>query len=219
MRALLVLVITLLSVYVEAAPVNLLGRTINLIIPEGYCEAGGHPAETKLVNRIRKAMGTSNQILALFADCKELDDLRKGRRAALDNYGLILAQTPKGQLRPLKGVSRSEYIQMIRAQIGHVPDGLKEAEARIKQYFPAMLQSYENLGLLGTDSNGLYVGLLQTWIDDTGRPKPLLGVVGTTLIKKLTFSINLYQAYRNSPDLRGLLARQQTAMANFVANN
>ena len=218
LRLLLSVAITLLSTGLEARPVNLLGRPIELVIPSGYCEAGGHPADTEWVSRTREGIGTSNQILAFFADCKELDDFRKGKRTTLDNYGNIFAQSPKGQLRALKGVSRLEYIQMISAQSGYMSESLKKAEVRVKQYIPEY-QSHENLGLLATDSNGLYMGVLVTMTDDTGRPRSIVGVFGMTLVKELSISIGISQAYRNTPDLRGLLARQQTAIASLVRGN
>ena len=219
LRLLLSIVIPLLSIGAEASPVTLLGRSIEPVIPSGYCAVGGHPADTELVSSTREGIGTSNQILALFADCKELDDFRKGRRTMLDNYGQILAQTPKGQLRALKGVSRPDYIQKMSSGQAGFTDAFKKAEARAKQYVRGY-QSHENPGLHSTDSNGLYVGLLMTMTDHTGRPRPIVGVAGLTLVKELSFTINLYQAYRNTPDLRGLLARQQTAIASFVrANN
>jgi hypothetical protein len=205
--------------FVEAGQVNLLGQIVNAAIPTGFCEVGNHPADAEMVGRTREVIGNSNQILALFADCKELDDLRKGKRLMLDNYGQILAQTPKGQLRAIKGVSRSEYIQKISAKSGNMPDALKQAENRVKQYVPKY-QSHESLGLLGTDTNGLYVGLLMSMTDDTGRARSILGVVGMTLVKEFSITINLYQVYKNSPDLRGLLSRQQGAIASLVnANN
>jgi hypothetical protein len=218
LRLLLSVVLTLLSVGAEAGSVNLLGRSIELVIPAGYCEIGGHPADTEFVSRARESIGTSNKILALFADCKELDDFRKGKKTMLNNYGTILAQTPNGQLRALKGVSRLEFIQKISARSGYIPEALKKAEARVRQYYPG-LQRQEYLGLLATDSNGLYLGLLTTMADDTGRPRSIVGTLGLTLVKELSFSINLYQVYKSTPDLRGLLARQQTAIASFVRAN
>lgn len=218
LRTILVTVITLLSAGAEAATVNLLGRTIEIVIPAGYCEVGGHPAEAELVRRTKEGIGDSNQILVLFAECKELEDFRKGRRTMIDNYGQILAQTPKGQLRAIKGVSRAKYIQEISGK-SNWTEAFKKAEVRVKQYAPGY-QSQENLGLISTDANGLYMGILMTLTDDKGRPRPIIGVVGMTLVKELSISINLYQGYRKAPDLRGILARQQSAMANFVrANN
>jgi hypothetical protein len=217
MRILLVSLITMFSIVAEAATVNLLGRTIEVVIPAGYCEVGGNPAENELVRRTKEGIGDSNQILVLFAACKELEDFRKGRRTMIDNYGQILVQTPKGQLRAIRGVSRAKYIQEISAK-SNWADAFKKAEARIKQYSPGY-QS-ENLGLISTDANGLYMGILITLTDDKVGPRPVIGVVGMTLVKELSISINLYQVYRKEPDLRGILLRQQSAMANFVrANN
>lgn len=218
MRMTLVIVITLLSIGAEAATVNLLGRTIAVVIPAGYCEFGGHPAEAELVRSTKECIGDSNQILVLFAECKELENFRKGRRTMLDNYGQILAQTPKGQLRAIKGVSRSEYIRRLSSKSSW-EEALKKAEARVKQYFSGY-QSSESLGLISTDANGLYMGILMTLTDDKGSPRQIIGVIGITLVKELSISINLYQVYRKEPDLRGILLRQQSAMANFVrANN
>lgn len=218
LRTLLFSVITLFSIGVEAATVNLLGRPIEVVIPTGYCEVGGHAADAELVKRTKEGIGNSNQILALFAECKELEDFRKGRRTMIDNYGQILAQTPKGQLRAMKGVSRSEYIQKISALSNYMPEAFKKAEARAKQYIPGY-QSQENLGLISTDTNGLYMGILMTLTDNNGHPRQIVGVLGMTLVKELSISINLYQAYRSSPNLRGLLARQQSAMASFISAN
>lgn len=219
LRSLLIFLVAFLALEAEAATISLLGRSIDVVIPTGYCEAGGHPADAELVSRTRDGIGNTNQILSLFADCKELDDFRRGRRVLLDNYGQILAQKPKGQLRAIKGVSRSEYIRKMSAQANYFPEAFKKAEARARQFVPGY-KSHESLGLLSTDSNGLYVGLLMTIGDEAGRPRPVVGVVGMTLVRELSISVNLYQAYRNTPDLRGLLARQQSAMANFVrANN
>ena len=123
-----------------------------------------------------------------------------------------------GQLRAMKGVSLSEYIQKISALSNYMPEAFKKAEARAKQYNPGY-QAQENLGLISTDANGLYMGILGTLTDDTGRPRQIVGVLGMTLVKELSISINFYQAYKKSPNLRGLLTRQQSAMASFVRAN
>jgi hypothetical protein len=209
----------LTSLNVAAGTVELLGRLIDPVIPNGYCEVGGHSADTDMVNRTKEAIGSSNRILLLFADCKELSEFRKGKRNVLDNYGQILAQTPKGQLRALKGVSRQEFVKKMAAQSDYIPDALQKAETRAKQYIPGY-QRQESLGLLTADANGLYVGLLMTLTGDAGQPRPIVGIFGMTIVKDLVLSINIYQAYQATPDLRGLLSKQQNAMDKFVrANN
>jgi len=215
-RMFFVLLISLFSIRAEAATVELLDRPIEIIIPSGYCEVGGQPEDKEIVNRTKEAIGINNQVLALFADCKELKEFRKGKRAAFDNYGQILAQTPKGQLRAQKDISRDEYIKKIGGS--NLSEACKKAQARAKQYIPGY-QNFENLGVLSTDSNGIYVGLLMSMTDDTGKIKPIVGIVGITLVKELPISINLYQAYKGSPNLQSLLTLQKTAIANFVRKN
>jgi len=218
LRAPLVFLFALLALEAEAATVNLLGRSIEVAIPTGYCEVGAHPAEADIVRRTREGIGNSNQVLVMFADCNELEDFRNGKRMMFDNFGQILAQTPKGQLRVLKGISRSEYIQKISGKTNNFTEAMKKGEARAKQ-FSQMTLSSENLGVLSTDSNGLYIGALVTMTDDTGLPRSMIGIVGMTLVREMSITINLYQAYRKSPDLRGLLARQQSAIASLVRMN
>ena len=222
LRVLIVFLIALLALEAEAATVNLLGRSIEVAIPTGYCEIGPHPAEAEIVSRTREAIGNSNQILAMFADCTEREDLRNGNRTMFDNYGLILAQTPNGQLRALKGVSRSEYIRVLSGKLGgkgtSIIEAMKKGETRIKQ-FDSGAHLDEYLGLLSTDSNGLHVGMLMTLSGDTGKQKPIAGVSGLTVVKEMSISINFYQAYKTSPDFRGLLTHTQSAIASLVRVN
>ena len=214
----IIVLIIFLTTDAAASPVNLSGRMIEAVIPTGYCEADAHPTVIKVMDRVGKTIGNSNQILAMFADCKELIELREGGRKMLDNYGLILAQTPKDKLLILKGVARSEYIKTVKGQVNYFPDAIKKAETRVKQFVPGL--GVENLGMLSADSNGIYIGLLMTMADETERPRATIAVMGMTLVREISITINIYQAYWNSPDLRGLLARQQAAMATFVrANN
>jgi len=218
LRLLLLSLFTFFAINAQAATAMLLGRSIEIVIPNGYCEFGNHPADAEMVRRVREGIGNSNQIIVLFADCRELEKFRRVKGSMLDNYGQILAQTPKGQLRAFKDVTRPEFIQKMSGQT-NFSDAFNKAETRLKQFIPSF-QSQENLGLLSTDSNGLYVGALATITDDEGKPRTIMGVLGMTLVKELPISINLYQVYKKSPDLRGLLIRQQSAMAGFVrANN
>jgi hypothetical protein len=100
LRLLLLSFFAFLAVDAQAATITLLGRSVEIVIPSGYCEFSNHPADAEMVRRLRDGIGDSNQIIVLFADCRELEKFRRVKGAMLDNYGQILAQTPKGQLTP-----------------------------------------------------------------------------------------------------------------------
>jgi len=103
LRPLFVLVLALVSLTdASAGSVTLLGQPIEIVIPPGYCEIGTHPADVEMVKFVREGIGTTNRVLALFAACGELEEFRTGKRKVIDNYGWILVQTSKGELRAYK---------------------------------------------------------------------------------------------------------------------
>jgi hypothetical protein len=55
--------------------------------------------------------------------------------------------------------------------------------------------------------------------DETNQLRRILGITGRTLIKELPVSINMYQAYKGSPNVGALLARQKSALAAIVKAN
>lgn len=217
-RLALLVSMLVLGTHVQAGQATVLGRLIELAVPAGYCEAGKHPAEAEVVRRTKEGIGTSNEVLVMFANCRELDELRAGKRQLFDNYGQILIQRPKGQLRAIPGITRADYISKISGQAGAFPDAFKKAETRMRAFFPEY-QSMENLGAIDKDENGLYVGLLLAITADTGQPRRIVGIVGLTLTRQLPVSLNLYQAYGSTPDLQALLTRQKAALAVFVQRN
>ncbi|GAO37771.1 hypothetical protein SCT_3208 [Sulfuricella sp. T08] len=77
-RLILFSLVAVFALEAQATIVTVLGRQINVVIPTGYCEVGKHPADVELVRSTRDGIGNSNQILAMFADCRELDEFRKG---------------------------------------------------------------------------------------------------------------------------------------------
>lgn len=218
-RSLLVLCITLFTQEAQAGSVNLLGHQIMLPIPPGYCEMGGHPADNELLRLGKESVGNSNELLVAFADCSELKELRNGKRVLLDHFGQILAQKSNGQLANFPGMARPLFLQKMSQRAGSTNEAMKNANTKLRQVTSGYT-GFENLGILKVDENGMYVGLVLGMVTPSGQPRSLLGVSALTLIKEMSMSINLYQTYKGAPDLPGLLAAQQSAMAKFVkANN
>jgi hypothetical protein len=222
MRCLLsLLVITASAAAPAAAPrqVMLLGQAIAVPIPAGYCELGQHLAEAAVVDRLRAGLGNTNTVLAVFADCAEAAELRRGARAGVDNYGQIMAPRPAGELRRFSGVPRAEYIRQLSARADGILPGAMERGVERAQSFVPDTKFQESLGVLATDTNGLYFGVLMSAPYPDGEQKAVLGVVGMTLVKELPISINLYRAYKGAPELPELLARQRNALAGLVRAN
>lgn len=220
-RGVLLVFFTLLSISTQAGTVNLLGRQVEVVMPSGYCELGMHPSDADLIRRlnvIHGINGNESQTLSTFADCKELEDLRNGKRLRVANYGTIYVPTPNGQIPVMKGITRSEFIQAAKQDGQSVTDNaLKTFESRVRERLPSL--QVRSIALLRIDSNGAYYGALVSYTDDKGKPGQSVSIMGATLVKELPVFINLVQVYTKSPDIRGLLSRQQAAIAQFVHAN
>lgn len=221
LHAIFILIFVGCASIARSEQVILLDRAIEIPIPNGYCQVGKHPTDAEMLIRITEGLGNSNKILTMFANCKELEDFRRGKRMLLDNFGQILVPTPKGKLGAFEGFSRGKFIAKLSGSgvRESFDEGLKMGEARLKE-IESSYQSVENLGSLGMDDNGLYTAIVLTMTDDTNQLRRILGITGTTLIKELPVSINIYQAYKGAPNLEALLAKQKSALSGIVkANN
>ncbi len=222
LRLLLFLQLLFVSIQAQSATFNLQGRSISVDTPTGYCEVGGQTADNDILQLNRNTIGPDNQLLTMIVVCKELDDYRNRRRTMVDNYGIIVVQAPKGQIRIIKGGSRAEFIRQVATSANNAgtADTIKKAEARLKQNAPTLQNiDVENLGLLATDSNGLYMGVIKNMKFSNGESLSVVGVMGMTLVKDIIISIILYQPTTSSQSLQNLLTRQQSRMADFVKLN
>jgi len=225
LRILLSQLFVLLAFGANASPVNLAGRQIEVVIPSGYCALSEeNPSDAEVIRVTKAGMENgSNQILVLFADCKEQSEVRGGKRQTYDNYGQILAQMRKGKLEPLKGVSRSEFIRKIggTSPTVNVNQVVQSAVARYNAALSGGSISYDAQKpyWLISDQNGSFYGMLGQLVDVYGKKSNLFAVLGISLIKEMSLTINIYQKFKGEPPVAQLLAKQQAAMAALVLGN
>jgi len=223
LRLIILQVLVLMAVAAQAAPVNLAGRKIEIPIPAEYCQFGKRFIDVELARTILSEIGNDNLVLAFFANCEELDAYRHGKRAALDNFGLVFAQARKGSNpEPIAGLSRPEFIRKNGGVI--VPNLADVVEVGETQY--KLAQARGNLSFqsqqpfrLQADQNGAYFAIFGQLSDGRGKPSIVLGVFGITLVKEMFLSIEIYRRFSAAPPIEELLERQQAAMAKLVTAN
>ena len=223
MRLIILQLLVLMAVGVQAAPVTVAGRKIEIPIPAEYCQFGKRFIDVELARVILSEIGNDNLVLAFFANCEELDAYRHGKMAALDNFGLVFAQARKGSNpEPITGLSRPEFIKKNGGVI--IPNLADVVEIGESQY--KLAQARGNLSLqsqqpfrLQADQNGAYFAIFGQLSDGRGKASTVLGVFGITLVKEMFLSIEIYQRFSGSPPIEALLERQQAAMAKLVAAN
>ncbi len=230
MRSGLAVLILLLSIAAQAETVMLGGRKIQMVLPAGYCKLDrSNPVDAEVI-RVGMATvdSTRAELLTIFGACGELDELRRGRREKLSNYGQVLAMKTKGEIVPMANVSRQDLIkQLANIPIDSMMDksafdkATKAAEARYKKAL-----NDENVALeaqrpsfLHADANAAYLAVQGRYAEGKEKPHHVFCVTGLTLVNGLVLSINLCEKFKGIPPVSGVLARQQKAMAALVAAN
>ncbi|OQA33910.1 MAG: hypothetical protein BWY57_00876 [Betaproteobacteria bacterium ADurb.Bin341] len=230
MRYGLAVLLLLLSIAAQAETVTLAGRKIQVVLPAGYCKLDrSNPVDAEVI-RVGMSLVDSRttEVLAIFGACGELDELRRGRRETLSNYGQVLAMKTKGEIVPVANPSRQAFIK----QLGNISiDSLvdknafekatKAAEARYRKALndENVALEAQRPSLLHADANAAYLAVQGRVAEEKDKPYHVFSVMGLTLVNGLVISINLCEKFKGIPPVSSVLARQQKAMAALVAAN
>jgi hypothetical protein len=195
-----------------------LGKSINVVAPDGQCVLGSSPIEQEIRNQTSKAMMGYNHVVAVFAECGELRQVRAGKLAAFSSYGQLLAATPKGQPTTMQGMSRAEYLARFSKQAGNMDDTVRRMKELMKARNPN-IGSTQSLGILKVDGSAGYMAILQDLPNADGSATPGTGVVGFTTVRDLPITINFYRKRQGPQVLQEMVTTQSATLANFVAAN
>lgn len=208
-----------LSTTAGAASFEVNGQTIVVPTPPGFCELGGHPVDEAMLAQSRKIMASTNRVLTMFADCRQLDEVRSGQREQFEAYGQVFVAAPRGVVLSIKEPRRDFIEKMIQGtKDGAFRKSMQEAETSVKSRHPkAGIQ--ENLGVLDSDGSAAYVGVVANGPASGTSTRRLLGVTGITVVKQAAIAVNLYRSTASGTTVAGQLAEQKRNMSALVSAN
>lgn len=204
----------------KAAQVAVGDARIAFAPPQGYCELDRRePLDAGFMDAMGKAMGAGIHVLSAFADCTQLSIWRRGLLSHLDDYGFFTT-TADAETRTFRA-PRAAVIRAVTRQLSDL-DLHAEADAvrrRSAGATTARLGDTRPLGVLHTDADAVYYGMVAQVTTAEGRAREALQIGATTLIKGKLVSYLLYGEFRGPPSVETLLARQRTNMDRLIAAN
>ncbi|MDH3473566.1 MAG: hypothetical protein OEM59_07725 [Rhodospirillales bacterium] len=202
----------------QSAALNL---GVALPVPQGHCPMSEqHPAEREIIELTRQINQGRNLVMAMFADCAELESLRRQGRA-LDNYGGYLAPLSAG-LEPL-AMPRSQFLAAI-AQAVAQQDPVAAIEGEMRERVERADLALEvgemsGLGLIHQDDTAVYTGVIQSLVMADGSSERVVAITGITLVQGHPVSVNLFAPFRDGGTVESLLVLQRQNLARFVTAN
>ncbi len=207
----------------QAQDFSLLGRQLRLPPPQGYCVADDSHVERPVVARMRKLLEPQGPFLMMFVECAELQRIREAGREFTDgftDFGTYSAFALHGELKAVDQ-SRQAFLGAIASVDDEAAarEGIDRGLKRLRA-IGRTITSTVNLGILGVDSNAIYMGVATAGPgQDAERAQGSLNVGAMTLVKGMRLSISRVRVYRKPEDLPTLLADQKRAMSELVAAN
>lgn len=201
------------------ASIDVAGRRLIVTQPPGYCWLDMNGRESQMAQQADElATRTGQELLLLFADCKELSDLRANRRTYLSTLGQISALRGKGGTVVPTKQSRREVIEQVQRQMHSSPkvDVRREANRSI----PGTLLSMGTPTLLAVDEYGAYYGSMVRSRTSQGKDRTMAAIVAFSALNNIQILVRLGDDALKEPyDFAPLLARLRILMRELVQLN
>jgi hypothetical protein len=210
------------TVTLEVAPQT----QLQLQIPAGYCpvRASQGDLDKSVLDFYERSVKGEAKLLAFFMDCKAYADLGTDSYT-LHSWMLVLAPLDSsGNAVTLPGHSRGQALDEV------VKRASKDTASSISEVaFVGPEESEEDasadvtaqnrpLGVLDTDSNAVYQGLLSR-VKANGSSENVAGLINTTFLSGHLININAYAAYDTPQAFEDLIEISKTVAKDLVGAN
>jgi hypothetical protein len=198
---------------------------LNLPPPAGYCELNEAQAkDTAMLTTVGTMLDKSgNRLLAMSAECRQLEDWRSARRPRLANYAqyqtlkawedISLPATPQQIIKTTCVELRAQGDSMVTKMTPDVQKRFDEVMKTVK------VNEMKFLGVLAEDPNACYAALLQRLRLQDGTDIVQAIVFATTIVKNKLVYAYLFAPYTGGQVVTDLLKQLKPNVAALEAAN
>lgn len=201
-RAHLAFALLIFSAAAQAETVTYLGRSLNIVPPQGYCVLGASPTEREMEAFQRKNTSTAGELAQFSVPCEELSELRSGKLDNFSRWAQVLVLKAKGQLLPVT-VPRAELVRKVAGSFANSPPNMQAFEKRLRDEIDAGGNSVtpESVRPIGATQEAFYIELrgvvkIGQWSSN------VIGIGAVTVVNQLPIAVYAY----GTPKARGELA-------------
>jgi hypothetical protein len=200
------------------------GRTLNLVVPEGYCVLEVYSVMGKEWYAFQeKLIEGRGAVIFTFASCAEAEKRKTDPEASISNHGAYVTIFPYGATAAVPpGFTREQTVVFIGSSIPRLLSEKTSANIndRIRQVdLDRQFQVSElSLGYLDEDKDAVYAGMV-SWFQRGASKTRVIGVGAFPQVGGLVVSTNLYADEGLESSFGALLERQRKLMQELVARN
>jgi len=223
--AVILLLASLLGLPCLAKDAKVGQTSVTLTAPSGQRELDpGQPSDARMLQITESTLASvGNRLLGFYADCKQLNDWRTGKRALLEDFAqyqtsiaAIDAPAPAVPAEAIKQLCSQQREASEKVVTGIATD----MKARIEEAVRGVqLNQVRSLGVVAEDANACYAALVQRFKAETGKDVTIMALFATTFVQGKLVLYYLYSPYRSAQTMPALLAKQKLNVAALLAAN
>jgi len=223
--AVILLLASLLGLPCLAKDAKVGQTSVTLTAPSGQCELDpGQPSDARMLQITESTLASvGNRLLGFYADCKQLNDWRTGKRALLEDFAQY--QTAIAAMDAPAPAAPAEAIKQLCSQQREASEKMvtgiaTDMKARIEEAVRGVqLNQVRSLGVVAEDANACYAALVQRFKAETGKDVTIMALFATTFVQGKLVLYYLYSTYRSAQTMTALLAKQKLNVAALLAAN
>ena len=185
---------------------------VSIPLPIGHCILQEHNSvHYRLLKYLKDANEGLNKLLYVSADCEQLRNWELGR-VLLNDFTNVVA--PIHIIDKKIDIRSDQYVSMMKKM--YAEQGMEIFEKKVgswedkanhllKEFGRTKIDETKLLGILSSDRNALYLGMIQNLTTETGGSKIQAGVVALLSVNGKIISMNLYTEYRGTATVNQLL--------------
>jgi hypothetical protein len=196
-------------------------------VPRGLChiDPNAHAADKVYVSRLTEHLKPENRLLAAFADCPSLDEVRKrfddNVEVSLQRWvQVILPLLGSDAPRPMpSGMTRLALLDILARVAGNDPSVDVSLAIRQLEAAPAGKPlEPKNLGTVTRDKTAVFSGLV--WREGEGAKRRLVGgVQAMTVVGEYALGVNDFRTFAGRDSLDASVADSREIVRNLIARN
>lgn len=193
----LIFAATSLSAFADI--VTVLGKSLRLLPPDGFCILGKSPVEREMEQFQRQNTAAAGELVQVAVPCAELSNFKARRADTFTRWVQILVLKQKGQLR-LVAAPRAQFVRSVAGRLADSPPDMNALSQRIRDHLAKTETSISNPNAqpIGATSDAAFMEIRMT-ATVGGWTSPVAAVMAITVANELPLAVYAYV----TPEARG----------------
>jgi len=204
-----------------AGQANIGGVAVALPSPSGFCDLSeSNTSDKRLITTLTGLLEKSgNKLLAMSADCQQLQDWHSGKRQLLDDYAQY--QTPIASMDKPPSETVAQTCKTLRDEGNKIlANQMPDIKARVESTLSNIkIGETSFLGVLAEDPDACYAGLVQKIRTEANSDKTQITAFAISIVKNKSLFSYRFSVYQGPNSIDATLGKIKIDVAALMAAN